>query len=245
MSDATATAVSKQKPKRKIVRAIAYGFLGIGLIALLSHFVWVASGSNQWELDRETDGIKLWTLKSPGSGLLQVKGEARINSRLSSMAMVLEEFDDSAEGVFYYDGIKIREVESMPGNKASYARFKFDFPVPGIAPREYILLSERFQDPKTKKYELNLMAAPNMLPRDPCCVRVTHLHNNWKLTPLKNGELHIEFTQDTDDGGLPYLVQNLFLKEGTVMMLQHMRQLMKQDKYAKAQIASIQELDGN
>src|SRR5687767_615055 len=107
MSDAAATTVSKQKPKRKIARAIAYGFLGIGLIALLSHFIWVASGSNQWELDRETDGIKLWTSKAPGSGLVRVKGEVRIKSSLSGMVKMLEEFDESAEGVFYYDGIKI------------------------------------------------------------------------------------------------------------------------------------------
>lgn len=237
-------AISKHKPKRKIVRILAYGSVGLGLLLLLSHFVWVASGSNQWVLDRDADGIKLWTMKSPGSGLIQVKAEVTMTTKLAGMVKLLEELDESADA-FTRDAKVIREIESTPGHRAMYSRFILDFPVPGVAPRDYILFSERFQDPGTKKLEINLMAAPDMMPRDPCCVRVTHLHNNWKLTPLKNGDLNVVFTQDTDDGGIPYVFQNILLKEGTIMILDHMRGLMKQDKYQNAQVASIQELDAN
>ncbi len=239
---AATDSVVTRKPKRKVARILGYSMLGLGLVFVVLHFVWVASGSNQWVLDRDVDGIKLWTLKAPGTGLIQVKAEVNMKSRLAGMVKVLEEFDGSAD-VMTYDFAVLREIESAPGNRAIYSRFKFDFPVPGIAPRDYVLFSERFQDAETKKLEINLMAAPDMAPRDPCCVRVTHLHNSWKLTPLKEGELNVVFTQDTDDGGLPYLLQNIFLKEGTVMILQHMRELMKQEKYAQAQVASIQELD--
>jgi hypothetical protein len=240
----TETAVSKQKPKRRIARKLGYGLLGLGLVLVVAHFVWVGSGANQWVLDREEDGIKLWTLKSPGTGLIQVKAEVTMKSKLAGMVKMLEELDDSADA-FTYDVSVLREIESTPGNRAIYSRFKFDFKVPGVAPRDYVLFSERFQDLDTKKLEINLMAAPDMAPRDPCCVRVTHLHNNWKLTPLQNGELNVVFTQDTDDGGIPYVFQNILLKEGTVMILQQMRELMKQDKYMQAQVASISELDAS
>jgi hypothetical protein len=234
------TDISKQKPKRKIARILGYGSLGLGFILLVSHFVWVASGSNQWELDRDSDGIKLWTSKSPGSGLVRVKAEITIKSRLSGMVKALEGIDDCADA-FCYDAKVLREIDTTPGSKAQYVRFKFNFPLPGVAPRDYVLFSEHVQDPETKKVEINLMAAPDMLPRDPCCVRVTHLHNNWKLMPLKNGDLNVEFTQDTDDGGFPYVFQNLMLKEGTVMILDHMRGLMKEDRYRNAQVDSIEE----
>lgn len=242
MNDNTGTAVSSAKPKREIARILGYGALGLLGIALIAHFVWVASGSNQWQLAREQDGIKLWTLKSPGSGLVRVKGEVRIKSSVSGMVKLLEEFDNSIEG-FDMDVQLIREIASTPGNRAIYSRFKFEVPIPGVMTRDYVLFSERFQDPETKKVEINLMAAPDIVPRDPCCVRVTHLHNNWKLTPLRNGELDVEFTQDTDDGGFPYPVQNVFLTEGTHMILEQMRGLMKQEKFQNAQVASIHELD--
>jgi len=242
MNDTIDTAVSPPKPKRKIAKILGRGLLGLLALALAGHFVWVASGSNQWELAREKDGIKLWTLKSPGSGLVRVKGEARIKSSVSGMVKLLEEFDNSIEG-FDMDVKVIREIASTPRNRAIYSQFKFEIPIPGVQTRDYVLFSERFQDPETKRVEINLMAAPDIVPRDPCCVRVTHLHNNWKLTPLKNGELDIEFTQDTDDGGFPYLIQNIFLTEGTHMILDQMRGLMKLEKFQHARVASILELD--
>jgi hypothetical protein len=76
-------------------------------------------------------------------------------------------------------------------------------------------------------------------------VRITHLHNSWKLTPLPNGKLDVEFMQDTDIGGLPYAMANPALIYGTHEILKGMQDLMNKEKYRKAEVSYIQELAQN
>jgi hypothetical protein len=229
------------KPKRRIFKKLGYAALIIGALLFVGDLVWTASGSSQWQLVTDKEGVKVWTMKSPGSPLVRVKAEVTIKSSLSSMVKLLEDLDSCVDA-FCYDTKVLREVQSMPDNYGKYVRFKFDLPIAGYKTRDYVLFAEHYQDPKTKKLEINIMAAPDMIPRDNCCIRVTHLHNNWKLTPLKNNELNIVFTQDTDIGGMNYPLANVALKEGMYKVLHDMQDLMNKDKYKNAKVDYIKEL---
>ena len=236
--------ISKLVPGRKFLQRVGYGALGLGAALFVGHLVWTGSGSNQWELAADKDGVKVWTLKSPGTARLRVKAHAVIKSSLGGMVKLLEDLDSCADA-YCYDTKLIRNVESVPGQNARYVRFKFDVPIPGFATRDYVLFSEHVQDPKSKKLELNIMAAPDALPRDACCIRVTHLHNNWKLTPLATKELDIEFTQDTDLGGMHYVLANIALKEGMYKVMREMQDFMNKPRYRNARVDSIQELEAD
>lgn len=234
------TAPAKVKSKGKIARRLGYGVLALGVVLFAAHLLWTFSGSNTWQLDLDKDGVKVWTLKSPGTALLRVRSESRVKSSLAGMVKLLEDLDSCADA-YCYDTKVIRLIDSKPGNYGKYVRFKFD--IPGFTTRDYVLFAEHIQDPKTKQIEINIMAAPDMLPWDPCCVRVTHLHNSWVLTPLKNGEIDILFTQDTDLGGMFYPLANAALKWGMFKVQKDMQGLMNKDRYKSAQVDYIQELD--
>lgn len=232
---------AQAKPARKIFKRLGYAALALVAVLWLAHLVWTASGSNQWELATDKDGVKVWTKKAPGSSIIGVKATVRIKSSLSGMVKLLEDLDSCVDA-FCYDAKVLRQLETAPGHYANYVRFKFDLPIPGYKTRDYVLFSEHYQDPVTKKIDLNIMAAPDMIPRDDCCVRVTHLHNNWKLTPLANNELDIEFTQDTDIGGMNYVLVNVALKAGMFKVLDEMQEMMNKDHYKNAKVDYIQEL---
>ena len=74
-------------------------------------------------------------------------------------------------------------------------------------------------------------------------MRVTHLHNNWKLTPLKNNELNIVFTQDTDIGGAPYPLVNVALQEGMFMVMRDMEKLLSKERYKNAKVDYILDIE--
>jgi hypothetical protein len=230
---------SKAKRKKKILKYLLYGALALAALLSLSHLIWNWSGSNQWELAIDKNGVKVWTLKTPGSNLVRVKATTRVKSRLAGMAKLLEDLDSCVDA-YCFDAKEIQRIKTLPGRSATYVRFKFD--IPGLKTRQYVLFAEHYQDPDSKKLEINIIAAPDMIPRDECCVRVTHLHNNWKITPLKNGELDIEFTQDTDLGGAHYLLANFALTQGMYKILHDMQDLMNKERYRNAQVDQIQEL---
>ncbi len=235
----SAEPTSRQKRKKKILKYVRYGALAFAVILLIAHFIWNASGSNQWELVKDENGVKVWNLKTPGSNLVRVKATVRVKSRMAGMVKLLEDLESCVDA-YCYDTKVIQQIPSLPGRSATYVRFKFD--IPGLKTREYVLFAEHYQDTGSKILEINVISAPNKLPRDECCVRVTHLHNNWKLTPLKNNEIDIEFMQDTDLGGLPYFFSNIALTEGTYEVMHDMQNLMNKERYRNARVDYIQEL---
>lgn len=244
MDDVAAGATAEAKPRKrtqKILKGVGYAALALAAVLFVAHLLWRASGSNEWELAREENGVKVWTMKSPGSTVLRVKSEVRINSNLGGMVKLLEDLDSCADS-YCYDTLELRRIPSLPGHYGKYVRFKFDIPIPGFKTREYVLFAEHVQDPNTKQIEINIMASPDMMPRDECCIRVTHLHNNWKLTPLPNNQLDIEFTQDTDLGGMQYVLANIALKEGMFKVLNDMQDFMNKDRYKNAKVDYIEEL---
>jgi hypothetical protein len=237
-----AAAAPLPRRKRKLGRYALYAVLALAVLLLPAHLLWSASGSNQWQLALDKEGVKVWTMKTPGSELVRIKASTRVKASLSAMVKLLEDLDSCVDAKCY-DARVIQPIASVPSQYAAYVQFKFD--IPGLTTREYVLMQEHIQDPLSKKIEINIIAAPNRIARDACCVRITHLHNHWTLTPLKNGELDIEFMQDTDIGGLPYFLANPALTYGTHEILHGMQALMDMPKYRDARLANIAELSAD
>lgn len=242
--NATASAATTAKPKRrtKILKYLKYAAIVTVVVLLISHFAWKMSGSNQWELTKDEGGVKLWTLKTPGSTLVQVKSTVKVKSTMAGMLKLLEDMESCVDAGCY-DPVTIQRLDVPAGQYSAYVRFKFD--VPGVHTQEYVMFQHRIQDPTTKQVKIDLIAAPAKLPRDECCVRITHLHNTWQLTPRDNGEIDIQFTQDTNTGGLPYPVANLGLTEGTFEIMKGMQDLMNKPRYRVDSYADIKELGQN
>lgn len=235
---AAAAGTPRAKPRRRWLKRLGYVALALTGLALISHFVWVGSGDNQWKLAREHDGIKVYTRKAPGAALLQVRGETRLKSRLAPMVDLLENVSNCSDA-YCYDAAVIDRVPSVPNHFASYVTYKFK--MPGLAPRQYVLFVQHAQDPVSKEMTLSLTAAPNRVPRDPCCVRVTHLNNFWTFVPHPDGALDVSLTQDTDLGGLPYPMANLGLIESTDLFMKMLPELMAKDKFRNVQVDGVLE----
>lgn len=222
---------------RRKIRMLLFGGLFTALLAVVAYWAWAGlAGSNQWRLVRDENGVQVWTLKTPGSGLVQVKAHTRIKSSLAGMVKLLED-PSSCVDAHCYGGAMIESLPTVPNRYAAYVSFKFD--IAGLRTREYVLFQQHYQDPHTGQLVIHMLAAPDRLPRDPCCVRIAHLDNTWRLTPLPDGVLDIEFTQDTDLGGLPSVLADLALAEGTYQILDGMQGLMSLPRYRDAKIDSI------
>lgn len=231
----------KAKPSRlrRWLKFLGYTALILVALGIVAHIAWVHSGSGEWKLVRDENGVKVWTLKSPGSSLLLVKGRVRAKSKVASMVYLIQDARNGCSDSYCYDADVFDRAPTPPGRYSAFMKFKYE--IPGMKTRQYVLLHEYEQDPVTKAVVMNLYAAPNKLPRDPCCVRVPYLHNTWTFTPRGNGELDIELIQDTDDGGIPYPIANVFMVEITYMYLNTLPGLMKEARYVNAKVDGILE----
>jgi hypothetical protein len=193
-------------------RILTFGGVALALLfPLLAvvNYLWLVSGTNEWKLRDDRNGIRIWTQKTPGNPLLKGRAQFQVRSTLGGIVKIV--YDREVHRANNMMNVNFIEAQHSPGYFGVFNSFRQDMPGP-LQAREFVLLSEHVQDPKTKAIELNAMAAPNKIPPSDCCVRIVHLHNRYTVTPRGDGYVDIDFFWDIDLGGaLPYALQNVAL----------------------------------
>jgi len=248
-----AVGASEQKRSSRRRRFLKYGMIGSAFLlsgVFVANWLWLISGSNQWELKIDEDGTQVYTLKTPGSSMLKIKGVTQSNEFTLSnhLAPFLDESiqDDNCgewvAGCTRYEILKPWDPQTQY-NVTMWTISLFE----PFAPREFLLQGHLSQDPKTKVVTLENIAVPNKAPLNDCCLRLTHVHNVWTYTPLGDGTIKVEFVSDFDMGGaFPRFLLNLGgPSEIHKMLTVDNPQLLRQEKYRNAVLDFIDEGRGD
>lgn len=226
----------------KIVRAVRRGFvpgvLGLVVLGAAGHYAWKASGSSQWQLVRDENGIQVYTYKQPGSTLLKFRATTRVKTSLTSSVYLFRGDQETNDD---FGGKNFRIFERVESAALYMAYFKVEQPMPPpFGTKELLCLLNYAQDPASKEVLINVQAAPSKLAPTPGTTRVTHLNNMFRLTPLRNGEVQWEVTGDVDMG-LFYPLANLAMPTFMYQGIDDQRKLVLTEKYQKARLVSVQE----
>lgn len=208
----------------------------LGIAGLTAHVIWKYSGSNRWEYVGESKGVQLYKMKSPGSTLTRYKGVIRVRVPLSSAtAMLLDPRVCDYDPIGCFDSTQIEQIDDRSG----YYRFRWRLPYL-FRPREFLVKATFQQDPRTKEVFERIEAAPDRLSPSECCVRVTYMHNTWRLTPQPNGEIQVEYVVDLAPGGFfPYFLSNLGNPRFVPNALSKVGKWMQKEKYRNAKVAFL------
>jgi hypothetical protein len=211
------------------------------LIVILSsiHFLWKSSGSGQWKLRTDSKGMKLYTLKVPGEAWLKIRIVGRLRARLASILTLMRN-PDAAEDVGMFDSYYLDGADP----KLVYYTFKQKL-FPPFKHREFVVKSEFSQDPISKEMRFNFVAAPDKLPVNKRCHRITKMHNKWRYTPLASGDVEYEFIYDAVDPGgyFPYALANWLIPSMLPMAFAKMPKILSKEKYLNATVDYVQEVD--
>jgi hypothetical protein len=214
--------------------------LSISLVALylVARVIWRFSGSNQWELFAEKDGVKVYTLKAQGVDLTQLRAVLRVRSRLATIVKYLQ--DPETSKIYGASGYGI---ESEAGGQVQYNYVRYPYPYP-FKSRDQALRISAYQNPQTKEVFAWILAVPDKAPRNECCVRTTHMSNTWRLTPLGNGQVEIEIIMNMADGGwMPDELTNMERPKFAFWVLPKLQGVLDREQYRNAKVDYIKEPD--
>ena len=223
---------------RKIVKYLGVSAAVLVAVLFVADIVWERSGTNEWKLASDTNGIRVSTLKTPGYSLLKYKLNMHVDARLSDVVFYLTD-TSTGEDLGAKEIVRLESVSS-PQVSYSYDTYKLDLPPFGR--RDVVIIAENSQDPVSKKVSINILAAANKKPLDSNITRVEHLSNTWTLTPLASGGVDIEAVSEVDLG-IPYFMANQAMPGIITGELSKMPVLLKKDKYKNKKLAFITELD--
>jgi hypothetical protein len=228
---------SQNKKQRKLSfkSLLLYVFGALCAAALVAHFAWKYSGSDQQKLVIEKDGIKVYTIKSPGSSLLKIVATRRLATTMDkAVAMFV---DDSLENCVDWDSACYvsRAVEPWDPKTKSYTQlWTKDFGTP-FAPREFVLDTKLTNDMVTNVVTVQFKAVPDKLPPDDCCFRVQHMSSRWEFTPAGEGQIDVKLLSNLDVG-VPYFLFNMEAPENIYGAFKDLPRLFNSPRYANARI---------
>lgn len=217
MAGARPEAKAKSSLLKKAIKALPYGIASLIIIVFVANVLWKLSGDSQWKLEFERNGVKVYSMKASGAYLKQYKAVMRGKYTLNQLVGGLIENSTLDNCKNHIPGcMDVKVIQPWSTNTMSdTVLWKLQLPAP-FSPRETVIRSQVSQDPETKAVTVDVIAAPNSTPRNKGSVRLTHLQNRWKYTPLGKGEVEIEFTQNIDMGGMfPDFLLNLAGAEQT------------------------------
>lgn len=223
-----------------MAKVLTYGsrwVLGVLVILFVAHIGWTSSGSNEWTLVSEKDGIRVSRMKTPGYSLMKYKAEVHVDSKLSDIVFYMSDLNTG------YDvgATDIRRIEEVVASPVFYAYDNYKLDLRPFGKLDVMIVNHYSQDPETKKVTINVYAAPNKMPVDPKVRRVVHLSDNFTLTPVASGGVDMVLVSEMDLG-LPYLLQNLVMPGVVHDESGKMREMLKKDKYKNGKPAFITEL---
>lgn len=219
---------------RKVLKVLAYGGALVVVILVIAHFAWKYSGSGQWKVIRDRKGVRIYSLKEPGSTRLRFKVVTQIHAKLDAIVAAMT--DTTTEGCRNFiegctSGTIFKPWDSQTLNYVQAYRIAVK---PPFAPRDLAIKTQVSRDPKTKALLMEMTSVPELVPVDSCCVRMTDLHNRWRFTPLQNGMVEVEFTQD-DDPRVPYFMYNRIIPIGHTWMRRNTERVFNKEKYQHAE----------
>jgi hypothetical protein len=244
MENTSVNTTPEVKPKRRFRKFLKISSIVIVVLMVagfVSHWIWVASGTNEWKQTLEKDGVVVHTLKEPGKFVMQMKATKRIKSTLSAFVSVMQDVDAMCTHGCYE--AKILKREDLYDSQILQTMTRFEMPFP-FSDREWVLENHFSQDPQTRAIHYNVKAVPEIVPMNQGFVRITHFNNRWRFIPLKNGEVEVEWFIDMDHGGyVANLFHNLAVPDAMRNSFLEIEEMVQREKYQKAKHEFVKEAD--
>lgn len=169
-----------------------------------------------WVLQRERDGIRIWTMREEGKAIDSYKAELTLAAPLEEVLERLIDIEDFARWA-----PDIREAYALDAPQSSYIAYAMPFPVRDRDMAQRYELAEGFDGSVT----VRIVPEPESAPVNDRRVRVRDAELVWRLVPLAEGaQTQLRSIGYTDpEGGVPPFIINMLLVEGPLRTLRALR----------------------
>ncbi|HEY4876146.1 MAG TPA: lipid-binding protein, partial [Puia sp.] len=106
--------------------------------------------------------------------------------------------------------------------------------------RDLVVHLKITQDSATKILNISAINIPDYIPPKKGIVRVPVSNESWKVIPINNNSLRIEYYLEIDPGGsIPAWLLNNFAEKGPYESFRHLQEQVDNPKYKNASVSFI------
>jgi hypothetical protein len=155
-----------------------------------------ATAAAEWTLDKQEDGIDVYTRSVSGSGIKEFKGTTEVDGDVEAIMQILRDSDGFKN---WFPNTPESRLLSRDGN-VSYQYSVMATPWP-VANRDNIFRSVTTLDETTGVVDIEVSAAPDYYPAQEERVRVQKANGAWKLEPTGPKRTRVTFKMHLEPGG--------------------------------------------
>ena len=197
-----------------------------------------ADSNFEWELQRDRDGIQVYTRAVENSKFKAVKSVMTMDSSLTELAALVRDAQACPE---WADLCKEARVIEEVSDTEMYVYTYNDLPWP-VSDRDAVAHVTWTQDPQTLAVEMSAIVVADKLPKERGAVRLTYGVTGWTFTPTESGQIAIESRAHVDPAGAtPAWLTNRLLVDSPFTTMQSMRDVINTGRYADTTLEFIKE----
>ncbi|MCG8394302.1 MAG: START domain-containing protein [Pseudomonadales bacterium] len=207
------------------------------MLWMLAMPAWAA----EWELNREgteRGEVTTYVREVSDSPVKAFKGIVEVPASMTSVLAVLTAVDTFPEWIFQCQGgerISAREEERI------HVRFNGIWPV---SDRDVVLANTLSQQ-GNGMVTLQSVNAEGVMDKQKGYVRIPALDNQFRLTPLDDGWVRVEFETFVDPGGsVPVWLANLVATQAPLKTLEGIKEQLAKPRFSNVSRADLPDLPG-
>ncbi len=181
-----------------------------------------------WELQRDRDGIQVFTRRVEDSKFKAVKSTMRLNTSLSALVALVRDAEACPE---WADLCKHAEVVETVNAREMYVYTLNDLPWP-VSDRDAVAHVLWQQDATSKVVTMTADAVDGKVPHKNGKIRLQYAATGWIFTPLTDGQIEITSHAHVDPAGaIPAWLTNRLLVDSPYKTMKAMRTLVETGRY--------------
>jgi hypothetical protein len=213
------------------LKKLKFLFLILPLFSLTS----VLQGQGDWKLERDKEGIRIYSRGNPDSKIKSLKAVCTVESTLSQMTAVLLDIKNQDEWFYHTTSSVLKEISPVE----LYYYAELDFPMP-FSNRDFVEHITVSQNPDTRVLTMTVQNIPNYIPPKKGIIRVERSQCKWVITPTEKNSLLVEFTLFADPAGsIPVWLVNMMSSYGPYETFKKLKTQLKKPQYQNVSLAFI------
>lgn len=174
--------------------------------------------SNDWELVKNEDGIKVYTCQKEGSKIKEFKAITTVSTKMEVLEMLIEKVSDYPK---WQANVTSARILNKVSQNEQYIYYTSDVPWP-ITDRDIALHWIKTNDNGTITYTLNCV--PTFIEEQTDFLRIKEAKGIWQFVPTDNNKIEITYQFYGDPAGsLPNWIINLFIVDGPYETLKNIK----------------------
>ncbi len=190
--------------------------------ALFLIFAHSPADAAEWALQKQADGIDIYTRPVEGSDIKEFKAEGMVDIHIDEIVALLQDSDRFQE---WFPNTSDSRLIKRDGD-ISYQYSVMQTPWP-ISDRDNIFRSVTTRDTSTGSVHISIEAAPKEIPENDGLHRVTRATGSWQFTPEGADKTLVVFVMHLEPGGgLPDWLVNARIVATPYEALMNMRKIL-------------------